>query len=217
MVKTHTHLDLLWVRSGLCSAVRPPRTAKSVFKMLSFYFTPSFHEVTEKKKTICSPDGSERILFFGGEYSCILRGAKKGEKEPTGKRATKVKLITYRRTPFFFGGNMPLLEQLNVVGGGGGGGWGRGGGVFCALLQKKRDYLHTKTKFGLKYASRNGGRIVMRVGIRKIHQNTSQYTMYCDVFCVFRWAPITILPPLASRGSTPSTRNKVALKYKALS
>ena len=38
------------------------------------------------------------------------------------------------------------------------------------------------------------------IGIRKIHQKkTSQYTcivMYFDVFCVFQWAPITILPPL---------------------
>ena len=32
------------------------------------------------------------------------------------------------------------------------------------------------------------------IGIRKIHQNTSQCTVYCDVFCVFQWAPITILP-----------------------
>ena len=27
-------------------------------------------------------------------------------------------------------------------------------------------------------------------------QNTSQYIAYCDVFCVFQWAPITILPSL---------------------
>ena len=39
----------------------------------------------------------------------------------------------------------------------------------------------------------NGGRIVM--GAHWNTQNTSQ-CVYCDVFCVFQWAPITILPPL---------------------
>ena len=46
----------------------------------------------------------------------------------------------------------------------------------------------------------NGGSIVMGA-----HWNAqNQYTMYFDVFCVFQWAPITILPPLGLGGGTLS-------------
>ena len=43
------------------------------------------------------------------------------------------------------------------------------------------------------------GSIVM--GAHWNTQNTSKYSVCFDVFCVFQWAPITILPPLGVGGA----------------
>ena len=51
-------------------------------------------------------------------------------------------------------------------------------------------------------------------------QNTSKYitihVMYFDVFCVFQWAPITILPPLGQGWGVCIPVKKVLLRRRSI-
>ena len=80
-------------------------------------------------------------------------------------------------------------------------------------------YLKTKGGKGNGGDVGNGGSIV--IGAHWNTQNTSKYITMCivtyfDVFCVFQWAPITILPPLgvgSGGGFTKTAKYRRAQNY----